>query len=69
MALTMKDKFDKYWSGESIIFLLFVAVYLDPRYKIEYLDLCFGWMDGEKNGKMIIVKLQELIGKLFDHYK
>lgn len=69
MALTMKEKFDKYWSDESINYLLFVAIYLDPRYKIEYLDLCFGWMYGEKKGKMIIVKLQELIGKLFDHYK
>lgn len=69
MALTMKAKFEKYWSDENINYLLFVAVYLDPRYKMEYLDLCFGWMYGVEKAKMIIAKLHELIGKLFDYYK
>ncbi|CAJ2667205.1 unnamed protein product [Trifolium pratense] len=69
MAVTMKSKFDKYWSDESINYLLFVAVYLDPRYKLEYLDLCFEWMYGAEKAKTIVAKLEELISKLFDHYK
>ncbi|KAK2415525.1 zinc finger BED domain-containing protein RICESLEEPER [Trifolium repens] len=69
MALTMKSKFDKYWSDGNINYLLFVAVYLDPRYKLEYLDLCFEWMYGAEKAKTIVAKLEELIGKLFDHYK
>jgi hypothetical protein len=48
---------------------LFVAVYLDPRYKLEYLDLCFGWMYGVETTILIVAKLKELMDKLFDHYK
>jgi hypothetical protein len=68
MAVSMKSKFDKYWCDENINYLLFVAIYLDPRYKLEYPDSCFGWMYGAEKAKTIVAKL-ELIGKLFDHYK
>lgn len=33
--------FDKYWDSEKVNFLLFVAVILDPRYRLKYVTLWF----------------------------
>lgn len=42
MAKKMKVKFDKYWGDFSDMnMLLFVAVVLDPRYKIKYVEFLF----------------------------
>ena len=45
MAKTMKEKFDKYWrngedSSKKGNVLLYVAVVLDPRKKLDYLNYC-----------------------------
>ncbi|GJY55911.1 zinc finger, BED-type containing protein [Tanacetum coccineum] len=43
MALSMKDKYDKYWDNfDSMNFLLHVALVLDPRNKLYYLKYCLG---------------------------
>ncbi|GKE90096.1 zinc finger, BED-type containing protein [Tanacetum coccineum] len=43
MALSMKDKYDKYWDNlHSMNFLLHVALVLDPRNKLYYLKYCLG---------------------------
>lgn len=34
MTANMQLKFDKYWESGAINYLLFVAIYLDPRYKL-----------------------------------
>ena len=41
MAESMLKKFDKYWNIEKVNFLLFVAVVLDPRYKLAYVTFWF----------------------------
>ena len=39
MAKQMKGKFDKYWSCYSMV--LACAIVLDPRYKLDYVDIIF----------------------------
>ncbi|WOH00644.1 hypothetical protein DCAR_0520015 [Daucus carota subsp. sativus] len=42
MAKRMKAKYDKYWDNiDNINFLFYVAVLLDPRRKMQYIDYCF----------------------------
>lgn len=39
----MKKKFDKYWGNfDNTNLLLYVAVVLDPRYKLGYITYCLG---------------------------
>jgi hypothetical protein len=41
MTSRMKQKFDKYWGNVVILKpLLFIAVALDPRFKLKYLGFC-----------------------------
>ncbi|GJX35783.1 monodehydroascorbate reductase [Tanacetum coccineum] len=48
MALSMKDKYDKYWDNlDNMNFLLHVALVLDPRNKLYYLKYCLGLIYGE----------------------
>ena len=45
MAYLMKIKFDKYRKQEgNLNYLLFIAVILDPRYKLQYLVFCLELM-------------------------
>nr|CAD1831042.1 unnamed protein product [Ananas comosus var. bracteatus] len=39
MAKQMKSKFEKYWDNYSVI--LAIAIILDPRYKLPFVDYCF----------------------------
>nr|KYP41095.1 Putative AC transposase [Cajanus cajan] len=69
MATNMKLKFDEYWDIDgNINNLLFVAIFLDPRYKFKYLEFCFGRMYGPEKCKDILKKLGDFIKKLFAHY-
>lgn len=38
MSSNMKVKFDKYWDIVKLNYLLLAAIFLDPRYKIEYFE-------------------------------
>ena len=43
MADYMKNKFEKYWGNfDNMNHLLYVGLVLDPRYKLQYLEYCFG---------------------------
>ena len=46
----MKLKYDKYWgSVDRIYLMLFVAIVVDPRYKLKYVKFWFKqWYDKEK---------------------
>ncbi|PWA37837.1 zinc finger BED domain-containing protein RICESLEEPER 2 [Artemisia annua] len=51
MALSMKEKYDKYWDNmDNMNFLLHVALVLDPRNKLYYLKYCLGLIYGEPGG-------------------
>ena len=42
MAASMRKKHDKYWENiKNINFLLYVAIVLDPRYKLRYIMFYF----------------------------
>ncbi|GFY91147.1 hypothetical protein Acr_07g0013430 [Actinidia rufa] len=69
MALNMQKKFDKYWGwnggkNDNINFLVYVAVVLDPRFKLRwvkfYLDKSKGVEVGEAMEKLVKSKLNEL---------
>ncbi|GKD54073.1 zinc finger BED domain-containing protein RICESLEEPER 2-like protein, partial [Tanacetum coccineum] len=72
MAASMKDKYDKYWDNiDNINFLLYVAVLLDPRNKLFYLDYCLGQIYGMNSDKTKVMskKVVETLNELFQHYR
>lgn len=72
MAASMKDKYDKYWDNiDNINFLLYVAVLLDPRNKLFYLDYCLGQIYGMNSdkAKVMSTKVVDTLNELFHHYK
>ena len=73
MAKTMKEKFDKYWgSGEDSSkkgnVLLYVAVVLDPRKKLDYLNYCLSNLYEENVAKVIIDLVKSVLKRLYEHY-
>ena len=54
MVVEMKNKYDKYWGSiENINLMLFVAVVLDPRYKLKYVQFWFKeWYEKDKGDAM-----------------
>ena len=68
MAISMKSKFDKYWDVNGINYLLLVAVFLDPRFKWEYIEFCFIEMYSHEKSKSILKKLKDIIKSLFSQY-
>ncbi|KAL0009737.1 hypothetical protein SO802_004845 [Lithocarpus litseifolius] len=73
MAKTMKEKFDKYWgSGEDSSkkgnVLLYVAVVLDPRKKLDYLNYSLSNLYGENVAKVITDCVQHVLERLYEHY-
>ncbi|MED6223420.1 hypothetical protein PIB30_119131 [Stylosanthes scabra] len=85
MVTAMKAKFDKYWDDydedsvplrssdranrPSINYLLLVAVFLDPWYKLEYIHFTLSEMYGESDkASRIFSKLRDIISKLYEQY-
>lgn len=75
----MDAKFDKYWNFDSLNPILVVAIGLDPRYKLQfvefwyfsYLEKCPNLSDVEKAYKMevLVEKLKDLMCRLYSYYK
>ena len=73
MAKIMKEKFDKYWrngedSSKKGNVLLYVAVVLDPRKKLDYLNYCFSNLYGENVVKVITGLVESVLKRLYEHY-
>lgn len=68
MTTSMQIKFSKYWEGSEINYLLLVAVFLDPWYKLEYVDFCFIRMYGKDRSQEFLKKLKDILHKLFEYY-
>ncbi|XP_012833299.1 PREDICTED: zinc finger BED domain-containing protein RICESLEEPER 2-like [Erythranthe guttata] len=72
MAISMRTKYDKYWDNiDKFNLLLYVAVVLDPRDKMRYLDFCLGqtYGAGSPKSKEVSERVRSVLNELFDHYK
>ncbi|KAF8661542.1 hypothetical protein HU200_056963 [Digitaria exilis] len=69
MAYFMKLKFEKYWEQEgNLNYLLFIAVILDPRYKLEFLKFGLEILYGPDVGKAFAEKIESSLHELFGWY-
>jgi hypothetical protein len=69
MASFMKLKFQKYWEEEgNLNYLLFIAVILDPRYKLKYLTFCLEILYGSEKGNQLSERTQSALDELFGFY-
>ncbi|XP_075659325.1 zinc finger BED domain-containing protein RICESLEEPER 1-like [Castanea sativa] len=66
MAVEMKKKYDKYWgSMDNINLMLFVAVVLDPRYRLKYVKFWFReWYENDKEDEMSF-KIRDALKRLY----
>ncbi|KAJ9565712.1 hypothetical protein OSB04_001678 [Centaurea solstitialis] len=65
MAISMKQKYDKYWDNiDNVNFLLHIALVLDPRNKLCYLEYCLGLIYGKHSNKC-----NEALDELYNQYK
>ena len=66
----MKVKYDKCWgSVERINKLIFIAVVLDPRYKLDYISFCFSNIYEDAMAKVMVDGIKNYLIRLYDYYK
>ena len=69
MAIRMKDKYDKYWGNmEKINMLIFVAVVLDPRHKLNYVEFALKNMYDSDKGLSMAKMVKEIAFELYHAY-
>ncbi|XP_077243150.1 zinc finger BED domain-containing protein RICESLEEPER 2-like isoform X2 [Tasmannia lanceolata] len=70
MALKMKEKYDKYWGNiDRVNIMLLVAVVLDPRYKLKYLEFCYSKIHPTDNVMRLIERVILAFDRLLKHYQ
>ncbi|XP_075483366.1 zinc finger BED domain-containing protein RICESLEEPER 2-like [Primulina tabacum] len=71
MSRKMKDKFDKYWGSiEKMNMMLYYAVILDPRHKLEFVEFSFDTMyDDITKSAMMKEKVKSEMQEIFFDYK
>lgn len=69
MAMKMQAKYDKYWwNNENANYLLYVAVVLDPRYKLKFLSYCLSELFEANVAKEMCKKVEDILRQLFNEY-
>ncbi|XP_040369412.1 uncharacterized protein LOC112187027 [Rosa chinensis] len=72
IGTSMKKKFDKYWLQlQDLNQILLIAVILDPRYKLLYLEFFFPKLQanlGEEGVQVMIDEVKKTLSSLFDFY-
>lgn len=70
MGKSMKEKFDKYW-GDPVKMnsIIYVALVLDPRYKLDYTKYLLIKMYGEPKGVDVGSKLTNALKALCNDYR
>ncbi|XP_030930728.1 zinc finger BED domain-containing protein RICESLEEPER 3-like [Quercus lobata] len=69
MAASMRKKYDKYWENiKNIKFLLYVAVVLDPRYKLRYIMFSFKQVYVNSKAEELTAMEKATLTKLYKHY-
>ncbi|KAF7113208.1 hypothetical protein RHSIM_RhsimUnG0150000 [Rhododendron simsii] len=70
MAIEMKRKFETYWGDvEKFNPLLYVAVALDPRYKLRLVKFCYTRSKGKVMGEKMEKQVKDVMNKLYDSYE
>ncbi|KAL0345784.1 UNVERIFIED_CONTAM: putative AC transposase [Sesamum radiatum] len=70
MAIYMRDKFNKYWENIDNIWSLFVAILLDPRYKLKYVSfgLATIYESDPSFVKRMTEKIEDMLHLLYKQY-
>ena len=70
MAKNMKVKYDKYWGKlDQCNEALLIALVLDPRYKLEYLNCCFSDIYDVVTCSTMIKGVEQTVRAMFDEYQ
>ena len=70
MGKKMREKFDKYWGTLSKLnVMLFIAVVLDPRYKMDYLRVKYTTYYGQHEAQELIDRITKALNIMIDEYK
>ncbi|XP_072060394.1 zinc finger BED domain-containing protein RICESLEEPER 1-like [Arachis hypogaea] len=66
----MKAKHDKYWGNlRNMNMIIFVAVVLDPRYKIKFVECSFQRLFEKEDADFLCGKVKEVFNGLFKSYR
>ncbi|XP_057740345.1 zinc finger BED domain-containing protein RICESLEEPER 2-like [Arachis stenosperma] len=70
IAERMKLKYDKYWGNiKNINMMIFVAMVLDPRYKLKFVNFSFEKLyDDKDDADFLDTKVKETFSKMFECY-
>ena len=69
MANYMKNKFEKYWGNfDNMNRLLYVGLVLDPRYKLRYLEYCFGTLYENQKATDMAERVKVVLVNFYDVY-
>ena len=69
MAHAMKTKYDKYWANvENINILLFIALVLDPRHKLDYVEWLVRTNYNVESANMLFPNIKVTLRSMFDFY-
>jgi hypothetical protein len=69
MAKNMMAKYKKNWGDQDTQnFLLYVAVVLDPRFKLKYVRFCFGRLYDVEEVENFTIKVKDTLLSLFEYF-
>ncbi|XP_059671033.1 zinc finger BED domain-containing protein RICESLEEPER 2-like [Cornus florida] len=69
MATKMKIKFDKYWGSiEKVNMLVVLAVVLDPRYKLKFVEFCYSQLYSIEMVHNLSKKVMDTFNCIFSEY-
>ena len=68
MVKYMKSKFEKYRENfDNMNHLLYISLVIDSRYKLQYLEYCFGYFVREKkNATNMANRVKDIFLNLYD---
>ena len=69
MAQSMKEKYEKYWGDiENMNLMMFIAMDLDPRYKMKYLKYWFNKWYSKEKADLALKLVRDALDQLYAHY-
>ncbi|XP_057441940.1 zinc finger BED domain-containing protein RICESLEEPER 2-like [Lotus japonicus] len=70
MVVKMKAKHDKYWGSlKNINMMIFIAVVLDPRYKLRFVEWSFANLYDKNDVDYLSGKVKDTFNSMFNSYK